>query len=584
MVTSQSRGQDNPAAEPRSIELRDYALVVRRRWVIVLVTMVLGAALALGYAVHKGRSYAATSEVVVEPVTQGPLDPSAQPNLQVNMATEQAIAESSPVAQLAAGLMHRKLLSTSAQTVVASHLSVTVPLLSDLLQITWQAKSAKAAQQGANAFANAYLTYRHGLLSDQVTRLGSTLSAQVATLQHQIKSVTAQLNNSASGSVQHQNLDATLTQLNGQLRTTSDTLTSLPTYNTSGGKVIDAALPLSPTGLRRSVVLILGALIGLLIGIVAAFVRDAFDDRLRDPAVLEQKLGASTLAILPGDTERAKSRRGAHVTTVTHPGSRAADTFRTLRTVLTSVTAGEDLCSFVVVGVDSSVSSSQVAAELGVALAESGRQTLLIAADIRGSTLPQIFDVSNAAGLTNLLVGKADSETTTQHPKSAGGVALLSVVARNLSLITNGPPLAQPLSILDSVAMARFLKSLRDEYDFVVLDAPPADFAADVLAIARLVDGVVAVATKNRSKGRAAADLRQRLDQIGGHLVGGILVARGTVGNQRNHDHFAAEPIGDAIVTRSTEDPRGDRGGLEKTADQRNGALDAPQRATRGPS
>ena len=131
---------------------------------------------------------------------------------------------------------------------------------------------------------------------------------------------------------------------------------------------------------------ILGALIGLLAGIVAAFVRDAFDDRLRDPAALERKLGAPTLAILPDSTGRGGTGApaAAHVTTVTRPDSQAADTFRALRTVLTSVTAGKGLCSFVVVGVDDSVSSSQVAAELGVALAESGRQTLLIAADIRG--------------------------------------------------------------------------------------------------------------------------------------------------------------------------------------------------------
>ena len=106
MATRQPQGQGDLAAEPRSVELRDYALVVRRRWVLVLVMIVLGAALGAGYAKHKGHVYAATSQVVVEPATQGPLNPPAQPNLQVNMVTEQAVAQSALVAGLAAKLIH----------------------------------------------------------------------------------------------------------------------------------------------------------------------------------------------------------------------------------------------------------------------------------------------------------------------------------------------------------------------------------------------------------------------------------------------------------------------------------------------
>jgi Mrp family chromosome partitioning ATPase len=583
MVTPQSRGHGEPAAEPRSVELRDYALVIRRRWVIVLVAALLGAVAAFGYAHHKGYVYAATSQVVVEPVTQGPLNPAAQPSLQVNMATEQAIAESAPVAQLGSAMLHRAVPKASTS---ASHLSVTVPTLSDVLQITWQASTPKAAQAGANAYASAYLTYRHQLLSSDITQLGRTLSAQVTTLQGQIRSVTAQLNTSPAGTVQHQNLDATLTQLNGQLKTASDTLASLPTYNASGGKVIGAGLPHSPAGLHRSIVILLGALIGLLVGIVAAFVWDAFDDRLRDPAVLERKLGAPTLAVLPTGTERAASGRSPGIAMATHPESLAADAVRALRTVLTSVTAGKDLRSLVVVGVDSSVSSSQVAADLGVALAESGRKTLLVAADIRGSALPGIFDMpSGAAGLTNVLVGHADPEAMTRHPRSADGVMLASVVARNLSLITTGPPFAQPLSVLDSEAMAGLLASLRQEYEFIVLDSSPADSTADFLALARLADGVVAVASMIRSKVRAAEDLRQRLDRVGGYLVGGIVVTGNRLpGNQRPYGHLEPEPASGSAGPPQPDGSLAGGASRDEVAGQRDSAADTPQRLTKGPS
>ena len=148
MATRQPQGQGGLTAEPRSLELRDYALVVRRHWVIILVMTVLGAALGLGYADIRDMCTRRRREVIVEPATQGPLNPPAQPNLQVNMATEQAVAQSAPVAQLAARLIHGPS-SARWRSRLASHLTVTVPLLSNVLQITWQSREPPNRTAGA---------------------------------------------------------------------------------------------------------------------------------------------------------------------------------------------------------------------------------------------------------------------------------------------------------------------------------------------------------------------------------------------------------------------------------------------------
>jgi len=596
MAIRPSQGHDDLAAEPRSVELRDYAQVVRRRWVLIAVITVLGVVLGAAYSLEQGPSYAATSEVVVEPATQGPLNPPAQPNLAVNMVTEQAVAESATVAALAARNMPSSVAAAVAAGKLASHLTVTVPLQSNVLELSWQAGSPQAAQHGANTFANAYLTYRHHMLASQISSLTATLTGQVSSLRRQITSVSTRLNTTVSGGTEHQTLEAELGQLNDRLTKVSDTLASLPTYNVSGGTVILAALPLRSAGLGRSVVLTLAALVALLIGVVAAFIRDALDDRLRDTAALERKLDAPALAILPGPGGSSKRQRrngGDVLTTVARPNSAAANAFRALRSMLTSVSAGGGLSSIVVVGVDNSVSASQVAAELGVALAESGRRTLLIAADICGSSLPQIFGLSQVGGLTNVLVGNADPTTLIQRPKSAGEVSLPPAVARQLSVISTGPFIAQPLSVLDSVAMGRLLKSLRDDYDFVVLDSPAADAVSDFLALARLVDGVVAVASEARSKGRAADELRQRLDRIGGHLAGGVLLTRGRgPDRQRLIERGQPDLISSEFATRRSDGPRADRGTPAKpgeaaggsSRDARDAVYEGPQRLVRRPS
>ena len=184
-----------------------------------------------------------------------------------------------------------------------------------------------------------------------------------------------------------------------------------------------------------------------------------------------------------------------------------------------------------------------------------------------------------------MLLGKADPEALTRHPKTAGGTPMSAAMAGKLSLLPNGPLLAQPLSVLDSVAMARFLNSLRGEYDYIVLDCAAADSAADVFALARLADGVVAVASEARSKGQAVENLRQRLDQIGGHLVGGVFITRTRMpGNRRDHGYCRSAPVSAQLAERSAQDPPPDPPRLEETAGKRSTVADAPQRTTGGSS
>ena len=140
--------------------------------------------------------------------------------------------------------------------------------------------------------------------------------------------------------------------------------------------------------------------------------------------------------------------------------------------------------------------------------------------------MPRIFDLANTTGLTNLLAGDA-GEVLTQHPKYASGVALPPAVGQRLAVISNGPRLMQPLSVLDSKAMVGLLRSRRESFDFVVLDCPPADDADDFAVLAGLADGVVVVACEARTRGRVVENVRKRLDQVGANLIGGVFVARG---------------------------------------------------------
>jgi succinoglycan biosynthesis transport protein ExoP len=549
MAIRQPREQDDFAAEPPSVDLHDYWSIIRRRWRLIAVFIVIGVLAGAAYSLALAPTYTANAQVVVEPVTQGPLNQPAQTASQVNMSTEQAIAQSGPVIQQAAATL--KVPASTLESAAASRLSVTVPAstltTSNVLQIGWKASSRLAAQQGADAFASAYLSYRHHELAGQIAVLQGTLQRQVSSLQTQIGQLSAQLNGTTSATT-HQVLNIRLNELSSQASSVEAQLAALPTYNDSGGSVIPAVLPSKPSGFSRSMLLGIGLILGLLIGLAVAFGRDFVDDRIRDAAQLEQRLDAPVLGILPsGDAMASRhgrpKRQPASVTVAVaaDPDSRAADAARVFCATLVALASRRNLRVLMVIAADASMSAGLIVAELGVALAESGQRVLLVASDTQGSVLPPIFDVSGNAGLKELLARGGDPATFARSPKQASGAVLPGEVAERLSVLPSGQEGAPPLSVLDAGRMATALRMQREAHDFVLLDAPSAA-GSGVLSLAPHVDGVIVLAREAHTRSKDLLSLSHRLSQIGAPVVGGVLIGKARYGRGRRHAPAATSP------------------------------------------
>src|SRR5579875_2400356 len=157
-MANRTTGAHEDVAEPGSVDLRDYAGVVRRRRAGILAWTLACAALAVGYGLYAGPTYSATAIVDVQPLTLGPATSAEEVPLLESMGTQQAIAQSAPVVKQAAALLGVP--EPALQSEAAKRLTVTVPTQSTDLQFTWKASTGAAAQAGANAFARAYLAYR----------------------------------------------------------------------------------------------------------------------------------------------------------------------------------------------------------------------------------------------------------------------------------------------------------------------------------------------------------------------------------------------------------------------------------------
>ena len=536
MAARKAQDQDDFAAEPRSLDLREYWLIVRRRWYLIVIIALLGAVCAVEYSAHTKPTYTAQASVVVTAVTQGPQAASTPVTTPVNMSTEQAIAQSAAVIQLAAPKLGVPV--AQLEQSAAKQLSVTVPAstltTSNVLQVSWQAHKPALAQQGADAFAAAYLAYRQHILQGQVAVLQKSLQQQAAALNKEISTLAGQLGKTTSGTSANQVLSVQLTQVSQQYNSTVTQQAAIPVYNTSGGELISALLPSKPSGLSRSVLGAIGLILGLLIGLVVAFARDLFDDRMRDSDQLERHLGAVTLAVLPSSVSRAAVRLGWHgakvrsspvIATAAAPDSGAAEAARTMRAAVIAISSRRKLHVILLVGADASVSSGQVTAELGVALAESDRRVLLVASDLRSSVLPQIFEVPDSAGLSELLIYGGDPTAVIYRPQEASGALLPDEITERLSVLPNGQPTPFALSILDSRRMQDLLRSQREDYDFVLMDAPPA-VTADILPLAAYIDGVIVLVRERKTAGKDIDKLHHRLEQVGVPIIGGVLIRR----------------------------------------------------------
>jgi succinoglycan biosynthesis transport protein ExoP len=510
------------------VELHHDAGTLRRHWRMVAVLALVVGGLVAVRSLQQTPVYEATASVLVRPLGATSIETGRRPDQIVSMAGEQRIMQSEAVAAIAG----RKLGVTATPPELLEHLSVDVPADSQILRVHFRAVDPRTAQRGADAFAQAFLAFRKEDVGRRVANSRSSLQRQIAALaakkagQDAIaapdSSVTPEQRRSAlelgdSYSKQQADLEQQLATL-GQL-------------NLSPGAVIEpAALPTAASR-ARPVRVGLGLVVGLVVGILAAFLWDRIDTRLRGPGELAERLGRPILGQIP--RLRRRRRRGASLAMVDQPESAAADAYRRLRARLTEVAGRLELTSIMVVSPGHGEGKSTTAANLAVAVAESGRGVLLVSADLRRPRIHELFGLPNKSGLSDILLDGLPETTGESWPTDdrRGTVPELWSATPHLWILASGPSPQHPSTLLDSTTMRQFLKEQGELFDLILLDCPPA-LAPDSLALASLVDGVLLVADAKQTNRSAVSAVRDELDHLGDKLIGSVL-NRAPRGRQR---------------------------------------------------
>lgn len=257
-----------------------------------------------------------------------------------------------------------------------------------------------------------------------------------------------------------------------------------------------AQAPTRPYQPSTKLNLLLGILIGLGFGALAAFVLEQLDNTLSSPDELGALLSLPLLAVIPrhvgGGAPLARARRrvtteAGNIDLIAHRDGRAgvSEAYRSLRTAILLSHAGHPPRRIAITSAQPEDGKTATALNLGVVLSQLGRRVLLVDADLRRPRLHQAFGTDAERGLSTHLSGLEDDP--------------LKLVQRtdveNLDLLPSGPIPPNPSELLNSTIFASLGQRLIERgYDHVIFDTPPVLSVSDPLIVASVVDtGILVV-------------------------------------------------------------------------------------------
>jgi len=290
---------------------------------------------------------------------------------------------------------------------------------------------------------------------------------------------------------------------------------------------VDTALPptvpVRPRKLRDTA---LGLMVGVILGVTLAFVREGLDNSIKSADDVERLTSRPVLAIIPAHSpgltkswlERRRDKdaletRRVELAVVREPGSALAEAFRALRTSVLLSSAPQPPQALLVTSSQPGEGKSCTTLNLGLALAQRGGQVVIVDADLRQAAIGPTLGLVAEKGLSSLLTGADGLDEVLQRVEWVPNLWVLPAGAR--------PP--NPAELLSSTSMESMLNELRRRFDHIVMDSPPLLLVTDPTILSNLVDGVVLVVENEATTRGALIRACRVLESAGGRILGVVL-------------------------------------------------------------
>ncbi|HEV2580660.1 MAG TPA: polysaccharide biosynthesis tyrosine autokinase [Ktedonobacteraceae bacterium] len=290
----------------------------------------------------------------------------------------------------------------------------------------------------------------------------------------------------------------------------SKSLNDFANSRLSGGvQVLPADVPTTPIGPKGSLNAAIGALVGLALAVAIIVLFEWFDDYLRDPEELQDLLGLDTLSVIPRLSRRQMSMS---VEEIPAPAEGC-------RILCANLNAAQSSQPFKLVMVASALPAegrTTVATNMAVFLAMSGKQVLLVDADLRRPGLHEHFRLDKRYGLASILLNLWEEDDTELDGQTTS--------FENLRVLPAGVLSSNPGELLQLPEARRIFEHFEEsQFDYVIFDTPPLLPVADAQVLASYVHTLVLVVDASKTPRKALVRAGKALSRAHANVLGAVI-------------------------------------------------------------
>lgn len=254
----------------------------------------------------------------------------------------------------------------------------------------------------------------------------------------------------------------------------------------SKNRVIDTALlPKHPIKPKRKFIVLVGFILGLVLGIALAFIRNFMDDSIKSEEDITKMVDVPLLGLIPHMKQVEEKGQ-----VFKSPKSAIAEAFRNLRINLQFLTPKKGTRIIVVTSTVGAEGKTTTSINLGGIMSMADKKTIILNLDMRKPTLHQRFGLQNIKGMSNLLAGNDTSLSE----------VIQQTEYDNLDILASGPIPPNPSELIQTEAMEKILERLKEVYHVIILDTPPIGIVTDARTLMDFADASIYILRAGHSK------------------------------------------------------------------------------------
>ncbi len=281
-------------------------------------------------------------------------------------------------------------------------------------------------------------------------------------------------------------------------------------------KALEDATPIKP---KRKLIIIVGFILGLIIGIAQAFLREFMITTVRTVEDVEKLTSLPLYGVIPF----TKDKMSKNI---------YEEAFRNIRTNLQFLPGHKENKIIAITSSVSGEGKTTIAAGLAKVLAQSNKKVIVLDLDMRKASIHKQFDLNNNIGVSNYLTSQNTLEEVIKQTDVYG-----------LNIMTTGPLPPNPSELILSKEFISLLEELKNHYDYIVMDTPPAGLVTDATILMNYSDITFAIVRANYSRKEFVKNI-DRMAREHSHNRVGVILNAAMIGKEYGYGYGASYAYG----------------------------------------